>query len=221
MLTLIPYRYLPLCLACGICPDTPRAFFSQQMRWCMGSTHLLTNMDFWESNLSPIKKICYLSGMMYYSAIALSIFINPLPGILMLWIRPEYVRYYNLAFAIPSILYSLIALRCWAKASYGFNVQYVMVIQAYAYLMAIKDRVLGQALAWVPSGDTKAHKNDKYRNMRILAICWCTTVVTMVVAGTIYQCLRGLSFYDCLPLLILNAFNLILSHRFLLWNGKI
>lgn len=28
-------RYLPLCLACGICPDTPRAFFSQQMRWCM------------------------------------------------------------------------------------------------------------------------------------------------------------------------------------------
>nr|POF12950.1 putative cellulose synthase 2 [Quercus suber] len=30
-------RYLPLCLACGICPDTPRAFFSQQMRWCMVS----------------------------------------------------------------------------------------------------------------------------------------------------------------------------------------
>jgi len=28
-------RYLPLCLACGVCPDTPRAFFSQQMRWCM------------------------------------------------------------------------------------------------------------------------------------------------------------------------------------------
>lgn len=32
-------RYLPLCLACGICPDTPRAFFSQQMRWCMVCPH--------------------------------------------------------------------------------------------------------------------------------------------------------------------------------------
>lgn len=93
--------------------------------------------------------------MMYYSAISLSIFINPLPGVLMLWARPEYVRYYNLAFAIPSILYSLIAIRCWAKASYGFNVQFIMVIQSYAYLTAIKDRLFGRALAWVPSGDTK------------------------------------------------------------------
>lgn len=142
-------------------------------------------------------------------------------GILMLWIRPDYVRYYNLAFAIPSILYSIIVLRCWAKASYGFSVQYVMVIQAYAYLMAIKDRLLGQALAWVPSGDTKAHKNNKYRNMRILAICWCFTVLSLITAGTIYQCLRGLPFYDCLPLIILNLFNMILSHRFMFWHGKI
>lgn len=112
-------------------------------------------MDFWRSDLSWIQKVCYLSGMMYYSAISLSIFINPLPGVLMLWARPEYVRYYNLAFAIPSILYSLIAIRCWAKASYGFNVQFIMVIQSYAYLTAIKDRLFGRALAWVPSGDTK------------------------------------------------------------------
>ncbi|KAF2208243.1 glycosyltransferase family 2 protein [Cercospora zeae-maydis SCOH1-5] len=213
-------RYLPLCLACGICPDTPRAFFSQQMRWCMGSTTLLTNMDFWRSKLSPIQKICYLSGMMYYSAISLSIFLNPVPGILMLWVRPEYVRYYNLAFAVPSILYSIIAIRCWSKARYGFNVQFIMVIQSYAYLTAIKDRLFGRALAWVPSGDNKAHKNNKYRNMRILAWCWSTTTLGAVIAGTIYQILRGLPWYDCFPLLLLTAFNLFLAHRFLLWSGR-
>ncbi|KXS93710.1 hypothetical protein AC578_8278 [Pseudocercospora eumusae] len=214
-------RYLPLCLACGICPDTPRAFFSQQMRWCMGSTTLLTNMDFWRSKLNPIQKICYLSGMMYYSAISLSIFMNPIPGVLMLWCRPQYVRYYNLAFAVPSIIYSIIAIRCWSKARYGFNVQFVMVIQSYAYLTAIKDRLFGRALAWVPSGDTKAHKNNKYRNMRILAWCWMTTVMGAVIAGTTYQILRGLPWYDCLPLIVLDVFNLFLAHRFLLWSGKI
>lgn len=77
-------KYIPLPLACGVCPDTPRAFFSQQMRWCMGSTTLLTNKDFWSSNLTFTQKICYLSGMMYYSATALGIFINPLPGILLM-----------------------------------------------------------------------------------------------------------------------------------------
>lgn len=196
-------------------------------------------MDFWRSNLSWIQKICYLSGMMYYAAIALSIFINPLPGVLMLWIRPEYVRYYNLAFAVPSILYSIIAIRCWAKASYGFSVQFIMVIQSYAYLTAIKDRLFGRALAWVPSGDTKvcarrsrygevcltnfrqAHKNNKYRNMRVLAWCWTITITGLVVAGTVYQCLQGLPWYDCVPLIVLNSFNLFLAHRFLLWSGKI
>jgi len=108
-------KYIPLCMALGICPDTPRAFFSQQMRWCMGSTTLLTNPEFWRSNLSVAQKICYLCGMMYYSAVSLSIFISPIPGILLLWIRPAMFKYYNLAFALPSVLYGLFLFRAWAK----------------------------------------------------------------------------------------------------------
>lgn len=215
-------RYLPLCLACGICPDTPKAFFSQQMRWCMGSTTLLTNMDFWRSSLSPVQKICYLSGMMYYSAVSLSIFLSPMPGLMMIWARPDYVHYYNLAFAFPSILYSLIALRLWAKSSYGLNVQHIMYIQSFAYLTAIKDRLFGRALAWVPSGDTKSHKNNKYRNMRILACCWMGTIFATLISGITYQILRGgLIWYDTIPLICLDTFNLYIAHRFLFWHGKI
>lgn len=208
-------KYVPLCLACGICPDTPRAFFSQQMRWCMGSTTLLTNPDFWSSNLGVIQKICYLSGMMYYSATALSIFINPLPGVLLMWVRPDFLKYYNLAFAIPSLLYSLIAIRLWAKAKYSIHVQYIMAIQQYAYLTAIKDRLFGRALAWAPSGDTKAHKNNKYRNMRILAWCWTITIEAALISGTTYCILLGWPWYHFVPILCLNAFNLFVSHRFL------
>jgi cellulose synthase/poly-beta-1,6-N-acetylglucosamine synthase-like glycosyltransferase len=43
--------YIPLALACGMSPNTAKAFFSQQMWWCAGSTTLLTNPDFWRSNL--------------------------------------------------------------------------------------------------------------------------------------------------------------------------
>lgn len=55
-------RYIPLCLATGVCPPTPRSFFSQQMRWARGSTTLLTNGHFWVSNLTLIQKVCYLCG---------------------------------------------------------------------------------------------------------------------------------------------------------------
>lgn len=212
-------KYVPLCLACGICPDTPRAFFSQQMRWCMGSTTLLTNPEFWTSSLSVTQKICYLCGMMYYSAMALSIFISPVPGIFLLWFRPEFFRYYNLAFAIPSILYGLLTFRMWAKASYGINVQYIMVIQSYAYLTAIKDRLLSRGLAWAPSGDNKSHKNNKYRNMRLLCAIWTTTITGFLVGGCTYRIILGMAFYNCIPLLVLHAFNLLLAHRFLLYSG--
>ena len=55
----------------GTCPDEPRAFFMQQYRWCMGSTTLLCNKDFWRSNLTRMQKVCYISGMAYYSATAM------------------------------------------------------------------------------------------------------------------------------------------------------
>ncbi|KAK0111050.1 hypothetical protein ONS95_001430 [Cadophora gregata] len=215
-------KYVPLCLACGVCPDTPHAFFSQQMRWCMGSTTLLTNPDFWKSNLNIVQKLCYMSGMMYYSAISISIFINPMPGILLLWVRPEFFKYYNLAFAAPSVIYSLIAFRFWAKAKYGLNVQFIMVIQSYAYLTAIKDRIFGRALAWVPSGDNASHRNNKYRNMRILAWCWIFTYIGALIGALIYRCLTDKSFelYNAVPLIVLDSMNLFFAHRFLLCVEK-
>ncbi|KUJ13836.1 nucleotide-diphospho-sugar transferase [Mollisia scopiformis] len=215
-------KYVPLCLACGVCPDTPHAFFSQQMRWCMGSTTLLTNPDFWRSKLSIVQKLCYCSGMMYYSAISLTIFLNPLPGILLLWVRPEYFKYYNLAFAIPSIFYSLFALRFWAKAKYSLNVQFIMVIQSYAYFTAIKDRLFGRALAWVPSGDNAGHKNNKFRNMRILAWCWIITYLGALAGALVYRCLKDDDFhiYNAVPLMVLDSMNLFFAHRFLLCVKK-
>lgn len=208
-------KYNPLCLACGVCPDTPRAFFSQQMRWCMGSTTLLSNPEFWKSHLTVGQKLCYLCGMMYYSAVSLSIFVNPLPGIFLLWLRPEYVKYYNLAFAVPSLLYSFVCFRLWAKASFSTNVQFIMVIQSYAYFTAIKDRIFGRALAWAPSGDSKAHKNHKYRNMRIMAWCWLLTWEGALISGVTFRVLRGMPWWNTLPLLLLDTFNCYLSHRFL------
>ncbi|OCK77130.1 glycosyltransferase family 2 protein [Lepidopterella palustris CBS 459.81] len=213
-------KYIPICLATGVCPDTPRSFFSQQMRWCMGSTTLLSNPAFWKSDLSFIQKICYMCGMMYYSAVALSIFISPIPGILLLWFRPIYFKYYNLSFAVPSILYGLLLFYFWAKAKYGLNVQHIMVIQSYAYLTAIKDKIFGRALMWVPTGDAKAHKSNKYRNMRVLCWCWTLLILGGLVSAVIYRVgFRGMEWYNTLPLIILNVYNLYLAHPFLFYMG--
>lgn len=216
-------RYMPLNLACGVCPDTPRAYFSQQMRWAMGSTTLVTNPEFWKSPLNRMQKICFLCGLLYYSAISISIFMAPLPGMLLIWIRPDYVRYYNLAFAIPSVLFGILVIRSWAKAEYGWNVNFVQQVQMYAYLAALKKRLLGRGLTWVASGDNKVHKSNEFREMRIVAWVWNMIILGLIVAGIIYQTVgkHSLRWYDTIPLVALTMFNLFLAHRFLFWAGKI
>jgi cellulose synthase/poly-beta-1,6-N-acetylglucosamine synthase-like glycosyltransferase len=72
-------KYIPICLAEGMCPNAVQPFFTQQYRWAMGSMTLFANIDFWKSPLTVMQKICYLTGMLYYITTAIQIIINPLP----------------------------------------------------------------------------------------------------------------------------------------------
>ena len=162
-----------------------------------------------------------LTGLLYYSAVSLGIFISPVPGTLLLAFRPEWFKYYNLAFAIPSIVYGAVVFRYWAKASYGFNVQHVMIVQSYAYLTAIKDRLFGIELLWAASGDKKAHKSsNKYRNMRLLCWFWTTVSVGGMVAAVVYRLLGGFAWYHTLPLIVLTGYNVYISHYFLFCSWR-
>jgi cellulose synthase/poly-beta-1,6-N-acetylglucosamine synthase-like glycosyltransferase len=221
-------KYIPLGLACGVSPDTPQAFFSQQMRWCAGSTTLLTNPDFWKSRLSVIQKICFLSGMMYYTAAALMTFLVPLPGLLMIWLNPGLVMWFNFAYAFPSLIYSVIIFRLWSRQMYNFNVNFVFVIQQYAYLMAVKDRILGTTASWVPSGDTQSHVkgekkkkaggNNKYRNMRILCCVWVWGTTGGMIAGVTLRIVQGYRWYNFLPVILLDLFTVFISHKFIFYS---
>ena len=211
-------KYVPINLACGICPNSPRALFSQQMRWCMGSSTLLSTKIFYTSNLTKKQKMCYVSGLLYYTATAFAVFMNPLPGPLLLWVRPEFFKYYNIFFALPSLVYGLVILRIWGRSNYNLNVQFVQAIMAYAYVNSIKDRIVGQKTIWAASGDAKAHKNNKYRNMRLVAWAWTIMHTSALVSAVVYRLVEGFPWYEILPLLLLDVFNFYGVHRFLMFR---
>ncbi|KAJ3128555.1 hypothetical protein HK101_005376, partial [Irineochytrium annulatum] len=114
-------KYVPVNLAMGICPNEMQSFFNQQYRWGSGSTSLLTSMHFWRSKISFVQRLCFMSGMFYYAATALSIFFNPLPGLLLLLLRPDYIRWFNLAFALPSIVGGTLVTALWTKQKFGLH----------------------------------------------------------------------------------------------------
>ncbi len=159
------------------------------------------------------------AGFLYYTAVAISIFLSPLPGILLLWTHPIYFKYYNLAFAIPSVCYSTILFPLWTKGRYNLNVQHIMVIQNFAYLNALKDKLIGRKLEWIPTFDTKAHKSNKYRNMRIFAWIWWIMVLGGLVSAVTWRLTHDFPWYHTLPLIILDTYNLYIAHPFLLYSG--
>ncbi|CEH12015.1 glycosyltransferase family 2 protein [Ceraceosorus bombacis] len=209
--------YIPINLACGICPDTPRAYFSQQVRWCQGSTSLLLNKHFWVSPLTKMQKMCYLSGMMYYSATAMGIISSPLPGLLLVLFRVELIKIYNLAFALPVIVYGIVVFRLWSRTAHSLSVQKIGIIQQYAYFSALKDRVLGTSFDWVPSGgNSTKHRSTRYRNMRFMCITWVTTYQSAFFGVIIWRLLQGYTWWYFVPLMVLSAYNLFIALPFML-----
>eukprot|EP00752_Nemacystus_decipiens_P013327 g11801.t1 len=156
-MTAIGYKvkYLPLCLAMGICPDEPRSFFMQQYRWCMGSCTLVLQRDFWRSDISSTHKLCFINGMLFYLASALFIFLGPTPILLLVWVKADEVLWVYFGFTVPAVVFSMIIIPTWSKQDSIFRAMSshrVRVLQSYAHLFAIKDRLLGTVATWVPSG---------------------------------------------------------------------
>ncbi|MCJ1451398.1 hypothetical protein MMC28_001734 [Mycoblastus sanguinarius] len=147
-------KNVSLNLACGVCPDTPRAFFAQQVRWCTGSVTLAISRDFWRKNngLSGKQKFCHIVGFLYYPALVLQAWLIHIPAPLVLWVKPDLFKYYNLFFPFGSIFISVVALRIWARGRYTLSVQYVEIIMSFAFLQAMWDIFRGTRMGWTPTG---------------------------------------------------------------------
>ncbi|CAM9631947.1 unnamed protein product, partial [Sphacelaria rigidula] len=122
-------KFVPLVLAMGTCPDEQRSFFMQQYRWCMGTCSLVFKKEFWNANVSKLHKFCFFNGMMYYTATALLLFVGPLPILLLIWVRPEIVKFYHLAVVVPALLFTAIIIPAWSTQKYGMSSHRVRIIQ--------------------------------------------------------------------------------------------
>lgn len=86
-------KYLSLNLACGMSPDTPRAFFSQQVRWRYGIIFMFFQKDFWQTRMSFEFRLCYLISFLYYTTTAIQPFLSPIPAPFIFWTRPNLFKY--------------------------------------------------------------------------------------------------------------------------------
>ncbi|CAM9109631.1 unnamed protein product, partial [Hapterophycus canaliculatus] len=204
--------YIPQILSMGTCPDEPRSFFMQQYRWCLGSTTLLSNKEFWTSNLTRMQKLCYLSGMFYYSATATGIFVAPLPGILLIWFKPGAVFWFNISFAVPSIFFGFVVMRIWSKQHFGLFCQRANIIQSYAHLYAIKDTIMRTAVPWVPTGGgASSRSSSQAYESSVKMMLFITVGSSLLTIGSASWRSVEHSWLNFVPTVALSTVNLVPS----------
>ncbi|KAJ3345481.1 hypothetical protein HDU83_004046 [Entophlyctis luteolus] len=204
-------KYIPINLTLGICPNDFQSFFNQQYRWCSGSTSLLTTPEFWKTKqLTASQKLCFLSGMLYYMASAISQFVNPLFSIALLIGNSNNLKWYNIAFALPSVCGGMLAQFIWARQRYGLYTLRVQIISAYSHMMALKDAVFNTRMQWIPTGGAKS-QSSKAGKAGVIMFVWQNTLFFGVVGLSVWRLLIGdVVWYNIVPLILLNAYEWVL-----------
>jgi cellulose synthase/poly-beta-1,6-N-acetylglucosamine synthase-like glycosyltransferase len=206
-------QYLPLPLSKGTCPDTKKAYFMQNYRWCTGSLLLTTSREFWMSRLTPMQKVCYATGGAYYISTGLSIFANAVPSIMLTFTRPHLVLWYNGLFALPSLLFPFCAMRIWNTQHYGFESVRVRWLQYSAHLVAIFDKLTGDHMVWVPTGAAGGTKNKRYNTAMAILLHVTVAQMLLLYSGTAWRITQGYPWHNFLPSILVETFNVLICFQ--------
>lgn len=200
-------RYIPLNLSMGACPSTLSSYWIQQTRWCLGSTSLLTNKKFWQNKLPWMQRFAFMTGMLYYIATAMSVIFTPLPAIFVAWFFPEHAFWYNYLFTVPSFLFGVVVMSIWGTHKWGWYVLCARQTAYYAHLFAIWEKLKGNIIPWVPTGDAAQVKGSVlYQKYKTFAFSWVTLTSGLVLAGAFYR-MESLMDYDFYPMLFFAGLN--------------
>jgi cellulose synthase (UDP-forming) len=177
-------RYVPVALSTGVCPDTAGAFFNQQYRWCSGSMSLLGSKKFWQADLRPESRLCYMSGFFYYIHTALFTFASPLIPIVLLLAMPDKLQIMNMGLVIPSLVYTTLIFPLWHRNPYRLEAWAARMMYGWAHLFAIFDILRRNRMAWQPTGSSGAKKNKTRRFWLGLSVWGGGTALVWVAAAT-------------------------------------
>ncbi|MBK9392039.1 MAG: glycosyltransferase [Bacteroidetes bacterium] len=201
-------RYIPIILAKGVCPSRLDAFFLQQYRWAMGSITLCFNKEFWKTDLTFMQRVCYLTGMSYYIVTGISLFLTPIPAMLLVWLHPEMIFWYNYIFSVPSFIFGIFGLAMWCKAPFGWYGVMARQASFYAHLFALKDKLMGTLVPWQSTGAVRG--GGRFLQFKNLFFFW--TIFQFVwIFGFVIHNLHDYHFYHFIPVLFFTSFNFLIS----------
>ena len=164
--------YLPRIKSKGLCPETSRAYYFQQYRWCCGTLSLLSSDAFWLIPMDLLRRYLYLVGFLYYSLSPIPFLLWPSLHITLAIWQPEYLLSALLVQWVPRLAIEFVFFPLWAKHPFGVHFYAARYVAAVSFFFAFLDYVLKKKMAWVPAGAAKQTGRQQYNRFLILSLGW-------------------------------------------------
>lgn len=202
-------KYIPLNLSKGLCPSEWKQFFTQFYRWSVGSLSLLLDKTFWSSSLSVSQKLCFATGFGFYVTTGLYSILVFTPSLYLLLVKPDFLKWYNVAWSIPSLFLTNIYLRAWQRTGYSTTAITCRAVSCYAHLFALFDIVMGRVEAWVPTGTNG--RSNRFEVFKRFVIAH-NVLLSVVLFGLIFWRRDVVGWVNVIPVTLLFTY-----HIYTLW----
>jgi len=136
------------------------------------------------------QRLSFWSGFLYYISTAVNIFAAPLPGLVMLWIFPQYISPHNTAWLLGAVLLWYFILPTVMRGHWRLDVLRVQQLYSFAHAVAIMHVLTGRTKEWVATGS--ANTRTTPLAVTITRVMRVTTALTQtaVWSGLILATLR-------------------------------
>lgn len=156
--------------------------------------------------MSIVQKLCFFTGFGYYITTGMASVMAFLPSIYLLIFKPEYVFWFNIAWAIPSILLTNIYLRYWQKTGYSWAAVQCRAVAGYAHLFALVDIFLKSTEQWIPTGS--GGKSGRY-DFFMVFVRYHTIVLWFVLYGLIFYRVPTVGAFNLMPLALMFLYHVL------------
>ncbi len=210
-------KYIPMVLTKGVCPDTFKQFFTQFYRWSTGSLCLMLDKSFWTSRLTLAQKVCFFTGFGFYTTTGLSALFAFVPSIYLMLFKVEYLHWFNVLWAVPSIILTNIYLRFWQKSGFSWSAIECRAVSFYAHLFALVDILFSQTEAWIPTGGVGT--SQRYLFFKRFVKAHTLLLVISIFSLSAWRIAEGHAVYHFIPMWGLLAYHVTTLWKVLVDNN--
>jgi cellulose synthase (UDP-forming) len=130
----------------------------------------------------------------------------------MLLVVPGFIRYYNLLYLLPFLIYLGIIFPMWHRAPFRLEAWAVKVVIGWAHIFAFFDLLRGKPKGWQPSG---ASRHTGKQRLWIGLVGWSAAISLLWAVLALWR-MMTMNPYNFFLLFILGVFNLVTVGRVLI-----